>query len=480
MEGQPIPEPKGNREPVVLTTEVQTEDPEALDSQWYDRLLDISRGDIDATDQLAGDKAEREGQKNSFLAGEVRNPTLSTPFIDPASLDSKEQQLLELKKEIVSSEPNELVKQIYRWRINEKVASLRMIRAAHEGNMRSFKRYSEFIHGRPSPEIFQYTVGSVRGRAEQAIEDGGEDLKLAAHDFLAVLPSYGSTPPSRLPTAETVVAARSQTLGELGDILNIEEFEGKLSGESLRLVFERSLDQLGISERQGGDWKVVMDSKTDSKVPSIHQDMTEVRVPEKAAYAHAALVQWVAHEIGTHVLRRRNGERTKLLLLGVGLDRYEGGEEGVATMRQQVVGDESLDDFAGLRYHLAASLALGLDGQPRDFRSTFEVLERYHIFNYMSKGRDREKATKLGRSLAYNDCVRLFRGTDCGPGVVYTKDIAYREANMAVYDLIGSNEGRREMRRFSVGKYDPMNPRHIWVLDQLGITEDDLVELEHD
>ena len=35
-------------------------------------------------------------------------------------------------------------------------------------------------------------------------------------------------------------------------------------------------------------------------------------------------------------------------------------------------------------------------------------------------------------------------------------------------------ENPDEMLRFSVGKYDPANPRHIWILDTLGITEEDL------
>lgn len=34
------------------------------------------------------------------------------------------------------------------------------------------------------------------------------------------------------------------------------------------------------------------------------------------------------------------------------------------------------------------------------------------------------------------------------------------------------------MTRFNIGKYDPSNPRHLWVLEQLNITEQDLQELE--
>jgi hypothetical protein len=31
-----------------------------------------------------------------------------------------------------------------------------------------------------------------------------------------------------------------------------------------------------------------------------------------------------------------------------------------------------------------------------------------------------------------------------------------------------------ELQRFSIGKYDPSNARHLWVLQQLNITDEDL------
>ncbi len=459
----------------------QVESPEiALDTEWYQRLVQLGRDDRDVPDSLAGEKDSRELQKQSFLNGEVRNPRLDTPFIDPERLVSKERELLQLKSDILATEENELVKQVYRWKINERIASIRMLKAAHEGKMRTFKRYAEFIYGRPSSEIFAYTINSVGARAESCREYDNQELADAAESLLEALPVALVQFDDHRVEDSTFLLAKRNVEEEIGDILHIEGFEGKLSGDDLVGVFEDALDSLGMSEGSGGKWTVVLDDKTDARVISVDQMNEEVRVPVSARLSHTELIPWLAHEIGTHALRRRNGERTKLMLLGLGLDRYEGGEEGVATMRGQVAGSESLDDFAGLRYHLVASLALGLDGRPRDFRGTFEVMEKYHVFNYLSKGKSLEKAVRMARNLAYSDCVRLFRGTDCGAGVVLPKDIAYREANIGVYDLIGTEDGRAEMMRFSVGKYDPMNPRHIWILDQLGVTDQDLVELEND
>lgn len=452
----------------------------ALDAEWYQRMVELGRDDRDVPDSLAGEKESREAQKQAFLSGEIRNPRLETPFIDPERLSRKERELLELKADILTTEENELVKQVYRWKINERVASIRMLRAAHEGKMRSFKRYAEFIYGRPSAEVFTYTVESVRSRAETCREGSSQELSDAAGSLLEALPLTEEPLDDHTVEHSTFLLAKHNVEDELGDILHIESFEGKLSGLDLIRIFQDALDILGMSEERGGTWRAVLDDETDARVISVDQMNDEVRVPDSAKLSHSELIPWLAHEIGTHVLRRRNGERTKLKLLGIGLDRYEGGEEGVATMRGQVASSESLDDFAGLRYHLVASLALGLDGKPRDFRDTFEIMEKYHVFNYLSKGKELGKAERMARNLAYSDCVRLYRGTDCEAGVILPKDIAYREANMGVYDLIGTDDGRAEMMRFSVGKYDPTNPRHIWILDQLGVTDQDLVELEND
>ena len=69
------------------------------------------------------------------------------------------------------------------------------------------------------------------------------------------------------------------------------------------------------------------------------------------------------------------------------------------------------------------------------------------------------------------------RSTDCKtPGTVFTKDIVYREGNIGVWELIRTSPN--EMKRFNVGKFDPTNPRHLWILTELGITENDLKGLE--
>lgn len=156
----------------------------------------------------------------------------------------------------------------------------------------------------------------------------------------------------------------------------------------------------------------------------------------------------------------------------MGLDRSLRGEEGVATYREQRI--LGMEDFAGLDGHLAISLASGINGKKRNFREVFEILKAFY---FISSKKEKSEALKSAVNSAWDQCVRTFRGTTCQtPGACLTRDIVYREGNIGIWNVAKNNPA--EIKRFSIGKYDPANPRHIWILEQLGITDSDLDSLE--
>lgn len=135
----------------------------------------------------------------------------------------------------------------------------------------------------------------------------------------------------------------------------------------------------------------------------------------------------------------------------------------------------------------------GLDGKKRDFREVYEILNKHFYLKALIKKLEKseskvsdekkkkpenyEKTLAVAVNNAWNRTVRTFRGSNQSKaGVCYTKDIIYRQGNIAVWQLIGKKP--EELFRLSVGKYDPANPRHIWILDQLGISEKDLENLD--
>lgn len=445
-----------------------------MDSRWYVRFAES--GALEAYGLLDGEQAHRAEEKRKFINGETENPELDYPKIDPDLLRRKESELLELKRDVLESEADEVVKSVYRWKINEKIAELRMLLAVHAGDSHRFRRYSEFIYGRPSEDIFFYTVARLKDEARQLL-DGEAMLADAAQDVLAAFEHVEGIADFDVPDEEEVERAREFNRDVLGGLAVPDTEQSHMEAGDIKEAFERALERINDE-----GWQVVVDVSSKTSI-SVDQGGKRVVVPEGRKVTVAKLRKLVAHEIGTHVARRANGERSRLMLLGLGLDRYEGGEEGVATMREQLQ-DKAVSDFSGFSGHLAISLALGFDGTPRDFRRVYDVL--YKIF-FMRKLRvllkkdtppeeAEQKSAEYARNMAWNRAVRTFRGTDCAsPGECYTKDIVYREGNIGVWDVVRHNPD--EMMRFDVGKYDPANPRHIWVLDTLGITDEDLSEL---
>lgn len=449
--------------------------PESLDEEWYSRFEPI--GSFSVHEYLDGNKQYREKQKRRFLSGEIDNPKLDYPKIDLEELSEREVSLLQLKKDIIDQEENETVRRAYRWRINEKIAEVRMLRAASLGDMRRFGRYSEFVYGKPSLEIFYYTLNKLRETTSSQLFSSNPDIQEAAQGLLSLLPA--DLPEKKLDSSlglpgETEVArARERTLIEMGRLIDIEAGEkgGKYSADEIRDIFQAALNNL-----QAEGWQVVVDTSSKSGI-SVDQEQREVKIPESRKVAFSKLRLLILHEVGTHVARRLNGERSRLHLLGLGLDRYERGEEGVATMREQVLADK-VEDFTGLEGHLAIGLAAGLDGIPRDFSQVYIILEKYYYLKSLLSGREPKEALEEAQNNAWNRTVRTFRGTDCATrGTCFTKDIVYREGNIGVWGVIRDNP--EELLRFSVGKYDPANLKHIWILNTLGISEADLEGLEN-
>lgn len=444
---------------------------EKLDAAWYDKFKEC--GSFQAYEYFDGDKQYREAQKKDFLEGKIENPVLDYPKLDLANLEQQEQKLRNLRREVKNNEINPTVNQLYRWKINEKIAEVEMLQATATGKTRNFKRYNEFVYGKPSPEIFAYTIQSLKSKAEKYLESDDSEIKNAARELVDSLPEIEAVNQNfSLPRKAEVQLAQENTLQEVGKLLNIEEIRESYQAEEIKEVFEQALDKL-----KSEGWEVVIDKSSKTGI-SVDQEKMQVKVPQSREVLFKKLQTLVAHEIGTHVARRANGERSKLMLLGLGLDRYEKGEEGLATMREQAIGGK-VKDFSGPEAHLAISLASGLDGKPRNFREVYTIMVKNFLFKHLAAGKNIKEAREKAEEDAWNRCVRTFRGTDCKtPGVCFTKDIVYREGNIGVWDVVGKNP--EEMMRFNVGKYDPANPRHIWIMTQLGITEKDLEELEED
>lgn len=453
------------KEPTFSNQPNQDESPgQAMDERWYGRLEEW--GSFHDVSYLDGDASLREQEKKKFLSGEVENPTLDYPRLDIGMLREREQQLLALKNDILKQEKNEVLKQGYQWKLNEKIAELRLLLSTASGDMRRFKKYSSFVHGRPSEEIFAFSVQNIRNWLTKHLDSENPDLKKAARELDGVLPSDLPQPKAiSLPDRSTVQFAQEKTEEEFSDIINIPEQE-KFTPQEILGLFDDSLESIGAKQL---GWEAV---ESEGGIYKVDQEKLKAKVPGFLSKTRNAARALLVHEIGTHVKRRINGQRSRLKLLGLGLDRYIPGEEGVSTVREQALAGKAAT-FAGVFGHLAIGLARGVDGQERNFRDVYSILEKYYRFIYLARGKSLEDADEFAQRDAWFRCERTFRGSDCAtPGACLTKDIAYREGNINVWRVIGEKPG--EIMKFSMGKFDPSNERHVWILEQLGITDQDL------
>lgn len=436
---------------------------EQLDERWYERFKEVAN--FEAYDYLTGDEKYRNEQKTQFFSGNIENPTLDYPKINIELLNTKEAALLELKNDILAEEKNEVVRQAYRWKINEKIAEIRMIKSAGTGDTRWFNRWSKFVYGSPSPDVFAYSVQSLHAIIKNSLASDNEEAKKAALELQQELPSNDSSVSVTPISPETVQNAQNVTRNEFKNLIDTPEIEGDFDAEQIRAAFESALERIQVT-----DWNVeILPNITNI---SVSHEKKLVKIPATRKVEFKKLQALLTHEIGSHIIRSKNGERSKLKLLGIGLDRVEKGEEGVATMREEAIHGK-LDDFMALESHLAISMVQGLDGTPRDFRQTYSFLKKYYQFKKVLKPEEVKLAVQ---DEAWNRTIRIFRGTDCKtPGACFTKDIVYKEGNIETWNLLEKNPN--ELTRFSIGKYDASNERHIWILEQLGISEADLEEI---
>ena len=306
-----------------------------------------------------------------------------------------------------------------------------MLKAVADRDMHRFLRYFEFVYDKPSSDVFSYTVCSIRSHVEKFQESKDQIINQTANNLLKALPIMEQPVFSELPNQETVQYAHTQTIKELGDLINIPFEDSKINAIQIQEAFKSALTYIDANE-----WKTLIDEESSQSSISTNQELQTIKIPESRSVTKNKLANLIVHEIGTHVARRINGERSSLKLLGLGLDRYEVGEEGIATMREQALNNK-VDDFRGIEGQLAVGLGLGVDGQPRDFREVYEIMEKYYLFKNLVAKKEFSDAQTKAQNSAWNRTVRTFRGTDCNtPGVCLTKDIIYSDGNIGIWNVI--------------------------------------------
>jgi Domain of unknown function (DUF1704) len=393
--------------------------------------------------------------KKLFLSGAIAEPVLTYQKNVKIDYVTPELLLNELGLEVVKDSNLPLiVREQYELVIKEKLTKIQMLRQTQSlalgGNIDScmelFQKCSDCLYGEIDSDIFYKVMQSVERDVRRAVS--GTKFPAthaeAGDRLLNLVKAYASTQKhyASLEVTPKILVKRMPAI--------TDAFE-------LKKIFEEGFIEYGIHD----GWNVVVDVKGTRSNISVSYDLKTIYLPsteqlvsrsKRKRLTSARVKGLIAHEIGTHVVRKINGENSRLKLLGSGLYQYEQGEEGLATYREQHA--KSLHGYAGLEAYLAIGLAKGFDGGGlKNFAQVHAILTDYY---QVIENTTLEHA----KDLAWN------RGTSgTVPGVVFSKDIMYRHGNIRHWEAVLNNDFERV--DIDSGKFDPTNKHHIEFLQKL-------------
>ena len=414
-----------------------------------------------ATYKLLGPSSQAvETEHQQFLdANKTALPDLRpSPDLNLNELNAWEAQLLGIKTELLASDMQTDTKQLYRWRINENIANLRIIRAAANGDTRRFERYNSFIYGQPDPDIFHAVADRFCSDAEAASTSDRPELQQAASQVLEQLSQYRVSGKQAVltPSTDTFQAIKADYTTKGGYV------------ERLFNNVELAADEDGLVRRPLGDVAIaqmlenINNRQKITDAPSWSNGRTNLYRDPSYAMTSQDFREYLGHELA-HSEEFINGIEGPVQLLATGVDRYERGNEGRAVLIEQILNDklETFSESARWREilcrHLAVSLGSGLaNGATMNFAQNYAVINAINTFYGYRDSTDVAGVPKQADEDTFSLLAAVYKGTDgTGNGGVYRRPMIYLEGNIDVWeqDSPTIQSGER-------GKFDVSNKRH--------------------
>lgn len=424
-----------------------------LDERWYKALEPMSSVSLLAYTSYPLEQLTEA--RRLFINEQLDHPPLLSSQINADECASGISYLNNLAREIGREEKNVAIKNAYVKRIEELVDLNELLRAASARDDEMFLERETKLYGQVEKEVLaaacQFLKSKLKGEAGLA----GTEAK----DLLRQGESLAEPAPLQL---EAGAFLRAQALFQekfREELAILEALRGKQEAGEIKKVMDVFLAQ----ERFNG-WQAIIDADRSGPIRIEHGDK-KIIIPEDKDVSAARIRELVMHEILTHVLRRQNGERSRLKLLGLGLAHYLPGEEGVAIFRQQL-----LKDLPGFpreimwRYFFIALCRGEVDGKTRNFRQIYDLAEQF----FRAENAEAENAAESAADQAWRLTVRMFRGVRGGiKGICFTKDLVYLNGYSRLIGVMRVKPERQEL--FDIGKLDVSNEEHVDLTRELGL-----------
>ena len=394
--------------------------------------------------QISGDEREQ------FLADDIENPLFD--YVAQPKTNTLDGEISVLLRDVQAQEKDAIVLDLYTHKLEKQIIRNALLAASFAGDDKKFFDLSVQLYGKPKKKYFSYIAKRLQCLCRETCVSGA-----AARRLCRIVSKIDTT------GVDMDVDVLPPIVTTSPKITSLQQVEA---------IFQAVLDQYALA-----DWKLVVDQTGNRTRFSVNNQQKLVNIPsETQILSRSSLLCEInvealaAHEVGVHARRSAAGENSPLHLLRIGLDSYLLGEEGLAGYVQQQI--EGAIEFYGFDRYMAASFAVGMDGEKRDFRGVFSIMVDYYQMKYAGQAEVLTADVKdRAQHAAWEVCVRVFRGTTGRTsGCIYTKDLVYLEGNIKMWDLISRRP--ETFKHLFVGKFNPFIERHVKSLQTLGILQE--------
>lgn len=463
---------------------------------------------------LNGDATQRSVQKNSFMKGEVRNPTLDYPFLDDQNLESLIRTLEPVLDQSQQYEDDTLGEVVWN-SASYRMAEMYWLREAKRLNdvadrpdspdfLNSAARYqaaNEQLYGRPEHETVEKVYGEILAQArEKMLHPTAQHLYDQLVNGVTIyldneqvhMPGIGADHPDRLPLASEI----NQKLGDLKEVIEetfsdarriVEQYwqevivprdgaQPAFTPEDMKVVFEQVRDFYDPDNE--ADIGVIINPNSTSLAWDTPSRSVQIGAKRETIEDPNKMFAKVIHEYANHGLRAVNGRKSGVPTLDTGMysDADEGErsdyltfEEGFATLCEMAAYD-SFDKWDSSHVHRYLTIASAYEGN--DFRQIYERTWRaIALMNVEDGAETTDEIIATAQKEAHLATVRALRGTPTrlsgGPVLTFNKDLAYLNGKLDALRYLDEHAGDKQaIIRLFLGKFDPNNHVQNSIVEQ--------------
>ena len=421
------------------------------------------------------DPYSRKTAKENFINNIDYVPQYEYPSLDDLNFDEKitemKTNLYEAVLELEAAKDNKLNDEseleIYASFLELRLKKIMLTEAARnlnftsnidlETNKDAFSKINAEVYGEFSENIFNSILNDQLKKINgfEAKNQTAENIKSELVDAFGE--DFDEKESTELLDKESMKKFNKFLLDRYSDVLgSVPDTDEKkyYNSEECVNIFNNAIKTSGLMDK---GWKAEVNS---SKLNvATNTGKKTIYIPESTSRNSNELKRLIIHELEVHARRYENGLKTDKKYLRGGTADYADAEEGLAVMMECGIEgnfDNASYERAKNRY-LLAGLAMGINGEPKDARESYEQMWRIIAINDCKNGEINIDNVNKSKEKAYTLVENAFRGTPFWmKGVIYTKLKVYYEGLVKNAEFIKQHIDNLDdiFDKIMIGKYN--------------------------